>query len=115
MENNHRPLFRAWANCSLVEWARGRTAGVAAGPKTASPRRWPAESPAGSRSRRRRRRRLRWRRQARREGRILTGLTVLILGVVAVPTSIFGGFMLGSLLAILGGTPPSSSRRTRCS
>ncbi|MCT1452543.1 hypothetical protein M3G18_06435 [Corynebacterium sp. p3-SID1145] len=31
------------------------------------------------------------------------------------PTSIFGGFMLGSLLAIVGGTPPSSSRRTRCS
>lgn len=27
----------------------------------------------------------------------------LILGVVAVPTSIFGGFMLGSLLAIVGG------------
>ncbi|WP_288833395.1 DUF6114 domain-containing protein [uncultured Corynebacterium sp.] len=38
-----------------------------------------------------------------REGRILTGLTALILGVVAVPTSNFGGFMLGSLLAIVGG------------
>ena len=38
-----------------------------------------------------------------REGRILTGLTALILGIVAVPTSNFGGFMLGSLLAIVGG------------
>ena len=37
------------------------------------------------------------------EARILTGLTALILAVVAVPTSNFGGFIVGTVLALLGG------------
>ncbi|MBC3185282.1 tripartite tricarboxylate transporter TctB family protein [Corynebacterium sp. zg-331] len=37
------------------------------------------------------------------EGRILTGVVSLILGVVALPTSNFGGFGVGTLLALLGG------------
>ncbi|MDK6260071.1 DUF6114 domain-containing protein [Corynebacterium frankenforstense] len=39
----------------------------------------------------------------RGDGRILTGVTALILGVVALPASNFGGFILGTLLAIVGG------------
>ncbi|KQB86686.1 DUF6114 domain-containing protein [Corynebacterium lowii] len=39
----------------------------------------------------------------RGEGRILTGVVSLILGVVALPTSNFGGFGLGTLLALVGG------------
>lgn len=35
--------------------------------------------------------------------RILTGVTAIILGIVALPTSNFGGFVLGTLLALLGG------------
>lgn len=38
-----------------------------------------------------------------RDSRILTGITALILAVVAIPTSNFGGFILGTLLAIIGG------------
>lgn len=58
-----------------------------------------------------------------REGRILTGLTALILAVVAIPTSNFGGFVIGALLALLGGAmalswapgpaPVRRRRRTR--
>lgn len=39
----------------------------------------------------------------RGEGRILTGVVSLILGVVALPTSNFGGFGMGTLLALIGG------------
>ncbi|WPF67873.1 DUF6114 domain-containing protein [Corynebacterium sp. 21KM1197] len=39
----------------------------------------------------------------RGEGRILTGVVSLILGVVALPTSNFGGFGVGTLLALIGG------------
>ncbi|KQB85286.1 DUF6114 domain-containing protein [Corynebacterium oculi] len=39
----------------------------------------------------------------RGEGRILTGVVSLILGVVALPTSNFGGFGVGTLLALVGG------------
>ncbi|WKD57779.1 hypothetical protein CAPI_06175 [Corynebacterium capitovis DSM 44611] len=38
-----------------------------------------------------------------RDARILTGITALILAIVAIPTSNFGGFILGTLLALLGG------------
>ncbi len=34
---------------------------------------------------------------------ILTGITAMILGLVALPTSNFGGFLLGTLFALLGG------------
>lgn len=37
------------------------------------------------------------------EGRILTGVVALILSIVALPTSNFGGFILGSSLAMVGG------------
>ncbi|WP_448854582.1 DUF6114 domain-containing protein [Corynebacterium frankenforstense] len=39
----------------------------------------------------------------RGDGRILTGVTALILGVVALPASNFAGFILGMMLAIVGG------------
>ena len=35
--------------------------------------------------------------------RILTGVAGIILGIVALPTSNFGGFVLGTLLALVGG------------
>nr|WP_152663196.1 DUF6114 domain-containing protein [Corynebacterium xerosis] len=35
--------------------------------------------------------------------RILTGVTSLILAIVALPTSNFGGFILGTVLALVGG------------
>lgn len=35
--------------------------------------------------------------------RILTGVAGIILGIVALPTSNFGGFILGTLLALVGG------------
>lgn len=35
--------------------------------------------------------------------RILTGVASIILGIVALPTSNFGGFVLGTLLALVGG------------
>lgn len=35
--------------------------------------------------------------------RILTGVTSLILAIVALPTSNFGGFILGTMLALVGG------------
>ncbi|MDK8624882.1 DUF6114 domain-containing protein [Corynebacterium appendicis] len=37
------------------------------------------------------------------DSRILTGITAMILALVALPTSNFGGFLLGTLLALLGG------------
>lgn len=37
------------------------------------------------------------------DARILTGVTSLILGIVALPTSNFGGFILGTVLALIGG------------
>ncbi|MGV0341507.1 DUF6114 domain-containing protein [Corynebacterium mastitidis] len=39
----------------------------------------------------------------RGEGRILTGVVSLLLGIVALPTSNFGGFGLGTFLALIGG------------
>lgn len=39
----------------------------------------------------------------RGEGRILTGVVSLLLGIVALPTSNFGGFGLGTFLALVGG------------
>lgn len=37
------------------------------------------------------------------DSRILTGITAMILALVALPTSNLGGFLLGTLLALLGG------------
>lgn len=37
------------------------------------------------------------------DSRILTGITAMILALVALPTSNFGGFLLGTLLTLLGG------------
>lgn len=37
------------------------------------------------------------------DGRILTGVVALILSIVALPTSNFGGFILGTSLAMVGG------------
>lgn len=37
------------------------------------------------------------------DSRILTGITAMILALVALPTSNFGGFLLGTLFALLGG------------
>ncbi|MFE1514965.1 DUF6114 domain-containing protein, partial [Corynebacterium bovis] len=39
----------------------------------------------------------------RGEGRILTGVTAMILAIVALPTSNLGGFLLGTILALIGG------------
>ena len=39
----------------------------------------------------------------REEGRILTGVAAMILGIVALPAANFGGFILGTLLALIGG------------
>ncbi|AGP29867.1 DUF6114 domain-containing protein [Corynebacterium terpenotabidum] len=39
----------------------------------------------------------------RGEGRILTGVAAMILGIVALPQSNFGGFVIGTLLAVIGG------------
>lgn len=39
----------------------------------------------------------------RGEGRILTGVVSLLLGIVALPASNFGGFGLGTFLALIGG------------
>lgn len=38
-----------------------------------------------------------------REGRLLAGIAALILGFVALPTSNFGGFIIGTLFALIGG------------
>lgn len=37
------------------------------------------------------------------EGRILAGVAAMVLAVVALPTSNFGGFLLGTLVALLAG------------
>ncbi|MBG6121447.1 DUF6114 domain-containing protein [Corynebacterium aquatimens] len=37
------------------------------------------------------------------DARILTGITALLLGFVALPTSNFGGFVIGTLFALVGG------------
>ncbi|AWB83888.1 hypothetical protein C3E79_04850 [Corynebacterium liangguodongii] len=37
------------------------------------------------------------------EGRLLAGIAAMILAVVAIPTSNFGGFFVGSLCALIGG------------
>lgn len=57
------------------------------------------------------------------EGRLLAGVAAIILAVVAIPTSNFGGFIVGALLALIGGAlalswapgtkPPRRSRRSR--
>lgn len=39
----------------------------------------------------------------RTEGRILTGVAAMVLGIVALPAANFGGFVLGSMLALIGG------------
>lgn len=39
----------------------------------------------------------------RGEGRILTGVAAMILGIVALPQSNLGGFFIGTLLAVIGG------------
>lgn len=39
----------------------------------------------------------------RGEGRILTGVAAMILGIVALPQSNFGGFVIGTMLALIGG------------
>ena len=57
------------------------------------------------------------------EGRLLAGVAAIILAVVAIPTSNFGGFIVGALLALIGGAlalswvpgvkPARRSRRRR--
>lgn len=37
------------------------------------------------------------------DARILTGVTAMILAIIALPTSNFGGFIIGTLFALLGG------------
>lgn len=37
------------------------------------------------------------------DARILTGVTAMLLGFVALPTSNFGGFIIGTLFALAGG------------
>ncbi|WP_312096968.1 DUF6114 domain-containing protein [Corynebacterium dentalis] len=39
----------------------------------------------------------------RKEGRILTGVAAMVLGIVALPAANFGGFVLGTMLALIGG------------
>ena len=39
----------------------------------------------------------------RGEGRILTGVAAMVLGIVALPQSNLGGFVVGTLLAVIGG------------
>lgn len=39
----------------------------------------------------------------RGEGRILTGVAAMVLGIVALPQSNLGGFFIGTLLAVIGG------------
>lgn len=39
----------------------------------------------------------------RTEGRILTGVAAMVLGIVALPAANFGGFVLGTMLALIGG------------
>ena len=39
----------------------------------------------------------------RTEGRILTGVAAMVLGIVALPATNFGGFVLGTMLALIGG------------
>lgn len=39
----------------------------------------------------------------RGEGRILTGVAAMVLGIVALPQSNLGGFVIGTLLAVVGG------------
>ncbi|HIW95174.1 MAG TPA: hypothetical protein H9867_01605 [Candidatus Corynebacterium gallistercoris] len=39
----------------------------------------------------------------REEGRIFSGVAAMILAIVALPTSNLGGFLLGTLLGLLGG------------
>lgn len=39
----------------------------------------------------------------RQDGRILTGVASMVLGIVALPAANFGGFVLGTLLALIGG------------
>jgi hypothetical protein len=39
----------------------------------------------------------------RGEGRILTGVAAMILAIVALPQSNFGGFVIGTMLALIGG------------
>lgn len=38
-----------------------------------------------------------------KEGRLLAGISAMILGIVALPTSNFGGFFIGTLFALIGG------------
>lgn len=37
------------------------------------------------------------------QARILTGVTAMLLGFIALPTSNFGGFIIGTLFALIGG------------
>lgn len=39
----------------------------------------------------------------RTEGRILTGVAAMVLGIVPLPAANFGGFVLGTMLALIGG------------